>query len=395
MKRPLEGIRILDLGHVLAMPYCTMVLADLGAEVIKIERQGAGDDTRYFGPYKNGESGYFISINRDKESMTLNLKHPKGKEVFLEMVKNADVVTENYRPDTMKKLGLDYENLKKINPKIIYASICGFGHKTVYPGRPGYDIIAQAAGGLMSITGYPDKPPTRVGSSIGDIISGLFSSIGILSALRARETTGEGQKIDIAMVDCVMAVLENAIVRYTVSDEVPHRIGSRHPSLAPFDVFQTKDGWMVIGVGNDTLWVRFCKGLGVEQYIEDKRFVSNEARSKNSEILKGIIEEWTLKRTTDEAVDEISKIGVPCGPVNTVDKVVEDPNTKLRNMVTTINHPKAGEMKIANNPIKFSGMNCDVYKSAPMLGEDTEKILKRVLDYDDKKIAELKKEGII
>jgi CoA:oxalate CoA-transferase len=385
----------LDFGHVLAMPYCTMVLADMGAEVIKIERPGKGDDTREFGPFIDGESAYFRSINRDKNSITINMKHPKGKQLFLDMVKNADVVTENFRPGTMEKLGVGYDDLKKVNPKIIYASICGFGHDTVYPGRPGYDIIAQAFGGLMSITGYPDKPPTRVGSSIGDIISGLFTGIGILSALRARETTGEGQKIDIAMTDCIMSVLENAVARYFATGEVPERIGSRHPSLAPFDVFKTEDGWMVIAVGNDSLWERFCKGLGMEELLEDERFSSNEARSQHHDILKERIEKWTTSKTTDEAVDTIGKLGVPCGPVNSVDKVVSDPNTKHRNMVMELPHDKLGKIKLVNNPIKFSSMDTNIYMAAPHLGRHNKDVIKRVLGYTDEQIRELADEGAI
>jgi len=395
VERPLEGIRILDFGHVLAMPYCTMVLADMGAEVIKIERPGKGDDTREFGPFIDGESAYFHSINRDKNSITINMKHPKGKQLFLDMVKNADVVTENFRPGTMEKLGVGYEDLKKVNPKIVYASICGFGHDTVYPGRPGYDIIAQAFGGLMSITGYPDKPPTRVGSSIGDIISGLFTGIGILSALRARETTGEGQKIDIAMTDCIMSVLENAVARYFATGEVPERIGSRHPSLAPFDVFKTKDGWMVIAVGNDSLWERFCKGLGMAELLDDERFTSNEARSQHHDILKERIEKWTTSKTTDEAVETIGELGVPCGPVNTVDKVVSDPNTTHRNMVMELPHDKLGSIKLVNNPIKFSSMNTDIYMSAPHLGHHNRETIKKIAGYTDEQIRELADEGAI
>jgi len=261
MDKPLTGIRVLDLGHVLAMPTCTMQLADLGAEVIKIERPGIGDDSRYFGPFKNKESAYFISINRNKKSITLDLKKEKGKKIFKDLVKISDVVTENYRPNTMQKLGLGYETLKAINPQIIYASICGFGHKTVYPGRPGYDVIAQATGGIMAITGQADGPPTRVGSSIGDIFSGSFATIGILAALRVKEKTGLGQQVDIAMMDAVVSVLENAVVRYTVTGEIPQRTGSAHPSIAPFDVFEAQDGWFVIGVGNDILWEKFCKAI--------------------------------------------------------------------------------------------------------------------------------------
>ncbi|MEN6378167.1 MAG: CaiB/BaiF CoA-transferase family protein [Methanofastidiosum sp.] len=394
--KPLEGVRILDLSHVLAMPYCTMVLGDLGAEVIKIEKPDSGDDSREFGPFKNGESAYFISINRNKKSVTLNLKEEKGKEILRELIKISDVITENYRPGTMEKLGFSYEEIKKINPNIIYATICGFGQDSVYPGRPGYDIIAQAFGGLMSITGYPENPPTRVGSSLADIISGLFTAIGILSSLRNRDVTGKGEYIDTAMVDCIMAVLENAMVRYTVTGEIPKRIGSRHPSLTPFDVFETEDGYLVIGIGNDHLWETFCNKIPEFTYLlQDENFKTNESRSKNELILKPIIEEWTKKHKTADLVDTISKAGIPCGPVNTIDKVVNDPNTKHRKMLFEFDHPIAGKMKTANSPLNLSNTPCKTHVRAPILGEHTEEVLSKILGYSKDKIEELKKNKVV
>jgi len=395
MEKPLKGIRVLDLGHVLAMPTCTMQLADLGAEVIKIERPGIGDNSRYFGPFKNKESAYFISINRNKKSITLNLKKEKGKKIFKDLVKVSDVVTENYRPNTMQKLGLGYETLKAINPQIIYASICGFGHKTVYPGRPGYDVIAQATGGIMAITGQADGPPTRVGSSIGDIFSGSFATIGILAALRVKEKTGLGQQVDIAMMDAVVSVLENAVVRYTVTGEIPQRTGSAHPSIAPFDVFEAQDGWFVIGVGNDMLWERFCKAINKTDLLKDPRFSTNLQRSENYQALKPIITHWSKIKTVQEVLDILLQAGVPVGEVNTIDKIVEDPNVKLREMIVEVEHPQAGKVKITDSPIKLSLTPGKVEKASPLLGQHTEEILKKLLGFSKEKINSSKKEGIV
>jgi CoA:oxalate CoA-transferase len=395
MDKPLKGIRVLDLGHVLAMPTCTMQLADLGAEVIKIERPGIGDDSRYFGPFKNKESAYFISINRNKKSITLDLKKEKGKKIFKDLVKVSDVVTENYRPNTMQKLGLGYETLKAINPQIIYASICGFGHKTVYPGRPGYDVIAQATGGIMAITGQADGPPTRVGSSIGDIFSGSFATIGILAALRVKEKTGLGQQVDIAMMDAVVSVLENAVVRYTVTGEIPQRTGSAHPSIAPFDVFEAQDGWFVIGVGNDMLWKRFCKAINKTDLLNDSRFTTNPKRSENYKELKPIITEWSKEKTVEEILNILINAGVPVGEVNTIDKIVDDPNIKLREMIVEVEHPRAGKVKITDTPIKLSLTPGKVEKASPLLGEHTEEILNELLGFSKEEIKSLKKEGVV
>jgi len=395
MDKPLKGIRVLDLGHVLAMPTCTMQLADLGAEVIKIERPGIGDDSRYFGPFKNKESAYFISINRNKKSITLDLKKDQGKKIFKDLVKISDVVTENYRPNTMQKLGLGYETLKVINPQIIYASICGFGHKTVYPGRPGYDVIAQATGGIMAITGQADSPPTRVGSSIGDIFSGSFATIGILAALRVKEKTGLGQQVDISMMDAVVSVLENAVVRYTVTGEIPHRTGSAHPSIAPFDVFEAQDGWFVIGVGNDMLWEKFCKAVNKTDLLNDSRFTTNPKRSENYKELKPIIAEWSKEKTVEEILNILINAGVPVGEVNTIDKIIDDPNIKLREMIVEVEHPLAGKVKITDTPIKLSLTPGKVEKASPLLGEHTEEILKELLGFPEEEINSLKKEGVV
>lgn len=393
--KPLEGVRILDLSHVLAMPYCTMILGDLGAEIIKIEKSG-GEDSRKFGPYKNGESAYFMSVNRNKKSVVLNLKEEKGKEILRELIKVCDVITENFRPGTMEKLGFSFENIKKINPNIIYATISQFGSDTLYPGRPGYDIIAQAYGGLMSITGFPENPPTRVGSSIADIMSGMFSAIGILGALRVKEKTGQSQYIDTAMVDCIIAILENAVVRYTVLEEIPQRIGSRHPSLTPFDVFKANDGYIVIGIGNDHLWELFCKNIPeFNLLIMAERFKNNDLRTKNEAELKKIIEAWTEKHTTEDLIRIITDAGVPCGPVNTVDKVLKDPNTEYRKMLFKFDHPIAGNMITSNSPLNLSLTPCKDHLRPPALGEHTDEVLTSVLGYSKEKIEDLKKDKII
>jgi Predicted acyl-CoA transferases/carnitine dehydratase len=395
---PLEDVRILSLAHVLAAPYGTMVLADLGAEVIKIERPAIGDDSRTFGPLVDDQSGYFISINRNKKSITLDLKKERGKKIFGELVRKSDVVVENFRPETMEKLGFGYENLKKIKPDIIYASICGFGHDASpgYENRAGYDIIAQATGGIMDITGQPEGPPTRVGSSIGDIFTGLYMAIGILTALRKRERTGKGSRIDLAMMDSIASALENAIVRYTITGEVPERMGSRHPSIAPFDAFEAKDGWVIIAVGNDSLWNRFCEATGFEKLLRDSRFETNDNRSNNYNALKPILTQWTRNKKVSEIVDLLTKAGVPSSPVNTTAEVVEHPNICHRGMIVEVEQPKIGKVRISNTPLRFSLAPKDSkIKPAPLLGQHTTEVLTELLGYSKEDIKDLKKEGIV
>ncbi len=396
---PLKGIRVVALEHVLAAPYCSMILADLGAEVIKIERPDIGDDSRSFGPFVDDQSGYFISINRNKKSIAVNLKTPEGLEIVKELIKKSDVFLENFRPGTLKKFGLDYESLKQLKPDIIYVSISGFGNDTApgYEGLPGYDIIAQAYGGLMDITGYPDGPPTRVGASVADIFAGMYAAIGILAAIYKREKTGEGSRIDVSMVDSIVSVLENAIVRYTLTGEIPKRIGSRHPSIAPFDVFEAKDGWVVIGVGNDSLWQRFCKAIGKEELIDHPNYKTNKDRVENYDELKKILTEWTKSLSMAEIIKILREAGVPCGPVNTVKDVVEDPNINYRGMIVEVEQPKIGKVRIAGNPLMFSFLKKRKYvpAPAPLLGEHTKEVLRSLLGYDEKKINELAEKGVI
>lgn len=379
--KPLEGIIVLDLTRVLAGPYCTTILSDLGAEVIKVERPKVGDDSRAFGPFINGKSAYFISLNRGKKSMVLDLKDENDRETFKELVKKVDVLTENYRPGTMEKLGLGYEDLKKINPRLIYAATSGYGHTGPKSKKAAYDGIVQATSGIMSITGYPDSPPVRVGASIGDIIAGMFTAIGINSALYQREKTGEGQKIDVAMLDSMVAILENAIARYIVTGETPKPLGATHPSITPFDAFKTSDDWVMIAIGNDELWAKFCQVIQREDLIKHEDFATNGKRTENYDRLKPIINEIMAKKPAAEWLHELDRAGIPVGPINTVDKVLEDVQVKARNMVLSLIDPEIGEIKVAGNPIKMTSFTEDTQaKPAPNLGEHTQEILERFLE---------------
>lgn len=392
MKQALDNIKVLDLTRVLAGPYATMILGDLGADIIKIEMPGTGDDSRAFGPYVKDESAYFMSLNRNKRSITLNLKNQKGKETFIEMVKKADVVVENFRPGTMEKLGLGYDYLSQVNPKIIYAASSGFGHTGPYSKRAAYDSVVQAMGGIMSITGEKGGKPVRVGSSIADINSGLFTAIGILAALNNRHETGKGQKVDVAMLDSLVAILENAIARYVVTGEAPKPGGNRHPSIVPFEPFETKNGEVVVAAGNDVLWAKFCEVLGKEKLINDERFATNPLRNKNYDELRPLIAEPMKEKTTEEWLEILDKVGVPNGPINTIDKVLQDPQVLAREMVVEIEHPTAGHLKMPGVPIKLSDTPGSVRTPAPLLGQHTEEILKELLGYDDEKIQSLRDE---
>lgn len=392
MKLALDNIKVLDLTRVLAGPYATMILGDLGADIIKIEMPGTGDDSRAFGPYVKDESAYFMSLNRNKRSITLNLKSEKGKETFLEMVKKADVVVENFRPGTMEKLGLGYDYLSQVNPKIIYAASSGFGHTGPYSQRAAYDSVVQAMGGIMSITGEKGGKPVRVGSSIADINSGLFTAIGILAALNNRHETGKGQKVDVAMLDSLVAILENAVARYVVTGEAPKPGGNRHPSIVPFEPFDTKNGEVVVAAGNDVLWAKFCEVLGKEELINDERFATNPLRNENYDQLRPLIAEPMKEKTTEEWLEILDKAGVPNGPINTIDKVLQDPQVIAREMIVEVEHPVAGNLKMPGVPIKLSDTPGSVRTPAPLLGQHTEEILKELLGYDDEKIQSLREE---
>lgn len=395
MAGPLDGIKVLDLTRVLAGPYTTMILSDLGAEVIKIEQPGIGDESRNFGPFKNSFSLYFMSVNRGKRSITLDLKSERGKTIFKQLVKQSDILVENFRPGTLKKLGLDYGTLAAEQPSLIYAACSGFGQTGPLAKQGAYDMIIQGMGGIISITGEPDGPPVRVGTSISDITAALFTTIGILSALHHRNQTGKGQLVDVAMLDSLVAVLENAIVRYFATDEIPQPLGSRHPAITPFEAFKSADGHIIIAIGNDTLWAKFCEHADREDLISDPRFKTNAERTANHSELFPILSEIMRQRTTDEWIEALEKIGVPCGPINTIDKVVNHPQIKAREMIAQVMHQVTGVVEVPGVPIKLSETPGDVDTPAPSLGEHTVEILTDVLKMSFEEVEELRQEGII
>jgi crotonobetainyl-CoA:carnitine CoA-transferase CaiB-like acyl-CoA transferase len=377
-----------------------MLLADMGAEVIKVERPGFGDMSREWGPFFPNvqgpdRSGYFVSIHRNQKGLTLNLKDPKAKEILKELVKKSDVLIENFKPGTMKEWGLDYNELKKINPKIIFASGSGFGQYGPYSQWPSYDIIGQAMGGFMDMNGWPDKPPVRAGSSIGDIISGMFLTIGILAALRYREKTGKGQSIDVAQVDSMLAVLENAIIRYTLDKKIPTRIGAKHPAITPFDIFKAKDGYLVIAAGNDGIWKRFCAAVKKPEWFNDPRFATNPLRTENEAALKPLIEEYTKSRTRWETAKLLLSYDVPSAPVYNVAEAVDDPHIAARDMIIELDQPQYGKVRIAGCPIKFSETPIKIFNPAPLLGQHTEEVLTSLLGYSKAQVAELRKNGVV
>lgn len=396
-KLALSNIRVLDLTRVLAGPYCTMYLADLGAEVIKIEIPGTGDDTRSMGPFKNGESLYYCNVNRNKKGVTLNLKKPEGKALFLEMVKHADVVVENYRPGVMDKLGLGYDVLKEANDQIIYAAVSGFGSYGPLHQRPGYDIIAQAMGGIMSLTGPDGGDPTRTGSAIGDLIGGLNLSIGILAALNGRLVTGKGQRVDVALVDGIVSALETNTQRLQVNGYQPPRMGNRYPSASPYDSFHAKDGEFVIGCGNNKLYELLCtKVLNRPDLLEDERYKTNDLRCVNQAPLKVEIEKWSADYTIEEAVDIILGAGVPAAPIYDIKAVMANEHiANVREMFLECDHPKAGHLKINGNPVKLMDSMPRLRTPAPTLGQDNDTVYQDVFGLSAERLAALKGDGII
>jgi CoA:oxalate CoA-transferase len=394
MPGPLHGIKVIDLTRVLAGPFCTMTLADLGAEIIKIEKPGTGDDSRAFGPHLHGESAYFMSINRGKKSLTLDLKAEKGREIFLKLVKDADVVVENFKPGVMKKLGLDYAALQKINPKLIYCASSGFGQTGPYSSRPAYDLIIQGMGGLMSITGPDASQPTKVGSSIADIFAGVFSAIGILSALYSRTHTGKGQMVDVAMLDCMVAILENAIARFTGSGIDPVPIGNRHPSIAPFTSVRTSDGYINIACGNDALWLKLCEIIERPDLATDKRYESNRSRCDHMPDLLPQLNEAMQKQPAAYWLKKLEEGHVPAGPINTISQVLSDPQVLARNMLLELAHPVAGMVKVPGSPVKLSDTPAEVRAPAPVLGQHNDEILAS-LGYSVQQIEGFRAEAVI
>ncbi len=395
MARALEGIKILDLSRALAGPYCTMMLADMGAEVIKIEMPGRGDDSRSWGPpFVEGESAYFMSINRNKKSITLNMKSDKSTEIVHKLIKQSDVLVENFRPGAMERLGLGYEQVKAMNPRIIYCSISGFGQDGPYRMLPGFDQVLQGMGGLMSITGELGGPPIKVGVAIADISGGMFASNGILVALYNREKTGKGQMVDVSLLDSQVAWLTYRAGAYFASGEVPQPMGSGHPVIVPYQAFKAKDVFINIAVGNDQLWERFCKAVGLEKVMNDPKFATNAKRVENREEIVKIISDLIVTKDGEEWLKILTDAGVPCGPIYTVDKIFADPQVLHREMVKELDHPKAGKIKVTGIPIKLSDTPGEVETAPPVLGQHTQEVLTE-LGYNDKDLEKLKQEKVI
>lgn len=391
----LDGVVVLDLTRVLAGPYCGMLLADMGATVYKIEQPKKGDDSRAFGPYINGESCYYMNLNRNKIGVTLNLKTPEGKEVFKEMVKKADVVIENYRPGTMEKLELGYETLKEINPGIVYGCVSGFGHYGPYSQRAGYDIIGQAMGGLMSTTGWPGEGPTRTGTAMGDVLGGLGVTIGVLAAVINKIKTGEGQKVDVALVDSVVSSLEIINQIYLATGRVPERIGNRYESAYPYDSFKAKDGDVIIACGNQKLYTLLTEVMKQPELLTDERFLTNALRVQNHAALKPIVEAWTTQYTVDEVVDSLLAVGVPSSPINTIDRVVKDPHIAgAREMFVEVEHPVAGKITITGDHIKFSDKKAEVRTPAPTLGQHNFEVYENLVGLSEDTIKEYIEKGV-
>ncbi len=367
---PFDGLLVVDLTRVLAGPYCTMMLAELGARVVKVENPDGGDDSRCFDPVFEGRSAYFLSLNRGKESVALDLKSEADRAVLLELVRKADVLVENYRPGTLDRLGLGYERLRQENPRLIYAAVSGFGHTGPWSRRPAYDMIVQAMGGLMSVTGQPDGPPTKAGTSVGDITGGLFTVIGIASALYHREKTGEGMKVDVSMLDGQIAILEHAVMRYATTGRAPGRLGNRHPSITPFEPYDTADRPVIVAAGNDALFARLAKALGRPEWTADPRFVTNRDRNRNAEELKEVIEAVLRTAPAGHWLEALEAAGVPCAPINTVADAAESEQVRARNMIVT-----AGGLKMAGNPVKLSAFpDPPSRRPAPDLDADGERV---------------------
>ena len=381
LRGPLSGILVVDLTRVLAGPFCTLVLADLGARVIKVESPGRGDDARQFGPFVEGRSAYFTSLNRGKQSIALDLKAEGDRDIFERLLQRADVLVENFRPGAMARLGYAWEALHERYPRLVMASTSGFGQTGPYAQRPAYDIVAQGMGGIMSLTGQPGGPPTRVGTSLGDITAALFTAVGIEAALLDRERSGRGMHVDVAMLDSQVAILENAIARYTATGEVPGPLGSRHPSITPFEALATRDGHVIIAAGNDALFAALCRALGCAELARAPRFASNDLRTRNHAALKPALEAALAARSAAEWLALLSEAGVPCAPIQNVQQVLEDRQVAARNMVVTVEGGTDGATRAAGNPIKLSAFRDPPRRDpAPDLDADRARILAELED---------------
>ena len=391
----LSGIRVLDLSRVLAGPFCTMMLGDLGAEIIKVEVPKVGDDSRNFPPFIEKESAYFMNLNRNKKSIVIDLKKEGGKKTLSDLILASDVLVENFRPGVMEKLGFGFEKIKKLNPRIIYSSISGFGQYGPYKDYPGYDIIGQAMGGVMSVTGTPDSPPTRVGTAIGDVVAGLFSAVGILSALIARQTYGKGQAVDVSLVDSIVSAMETIIEIGLVEKRNPQRTGNRYEFVYPYDSFKAEDGWVVLAIGNNRLWEMFCAAIRRDD-LSTGDLQENPSRVAKHAMVKQIVEDWTSKRKVKDIVSFMLERKIPCAQIfNVLDIIKDEHIADAREMIQNVHHPIVGMMQVVGSPIKLSGTPAKIVSAAPMLGEHTRVVLHDVLNYSEENIESLVNEKSI
>ncbi len=393
---PLEGIRVLDLSRILTGPFCSMILSDLGAEVIKVEMPGSGDDTRHWPPMVQDESSYYMSINRNKKSVTLNLKTKEAQEALYKIAEKCDVVLENFRPGVTERLGMDYETMRKINPKLVYCSISSYGQTGPYAQLPGYDMIVQGMSGIMSITGASDGPPFRSGLAITDIGAGMWAALSIVSALRQRESSGVGQYLDVSMLDCATSWLTSFAGNYFATGQSPHRRGNAHFGIVPYQNFEAYDGkHLLLAVGNDKLFNVLCNEMELSSLLEEPIFSTASKRAENREMLIPILAKRFKTRTRDEWVESLRSCGVPCGPINSIGEILNDEHLLGREMVTSVEHPKLHEVKQLNFPVKFSDTELKIRSHPPMMGEHTYEVLADLAGYDEAKIRSLKAKNVI
>jgi crotonobetainyl-CoA:carnitine CoA-transferase CaiB-like acyl-CoA transferase len=392
---PLSGVRVIDMTRVLAGPFCTMSLGDMGAEVIKIEEPGKGDDTRGWPPFVHGEATYFLSVNRNKKSLTLDLKAPDGQEILRRLLAAADVVVENFRPGTMERLGFGYEVLRRANPRLIYCSISGFGESGPEAHRPGYDLIVQGESGVMDITGFPDGPPVKVGNSIGDLVAGMAAAQGVTLALLSRSQTGKGQKVEIGMLDVMASLLTYQAGLYWNGGGRPARRGNEHPSIVPYEVFKAQDVYITLGVANNSLWDRTCKALDRPDLIKDPRFDTEANRVTNRKVLVPLLNEILGARPADEWLARLDKAGVPAGRIKSVAEVCESAHLRARGMMVSLPHPKAGAITVMGVPLRLHDTPGRAQAAPPLLGQHTDEILTKLLRMPRARVEKLRAAGVV
>ena len=392
---PLHGVRVIDMTRVLAGPFCTMSLGDMGAEVIKVEEPGKGDDTRGWPPFVHGEATYFLSVNRNKKSLTLDLKAPDGQEILRRLLASADVVVENFRPGTMERLGFGYETLERANPRLIYCSISGFGESGPEAHRPGYDLIVQGESGVMDITGFPDGPPVKVGNSIGDLVAGMAAAQGITLALLSRSQTGKGQKVEIGMLDVMASLLTYQAGLYWNAGGRPARRGNEHPSIVPYEVFKAQDVYITLGVANNSLWDRTCKALDRPDLIKDPRFDTEANRVTNRKVLVPLLNEILGARPADEWLARLDKAGVPAGRIKSVAEACESAHLRARGMMVSLAHPKAGSIRVMGVPVRLHDTPGGAQAAPPLLGQHTDEVLTKLLRMPKARVEKLRAAGVV